>query len=150
MRRSPSTLTAACAVLTALAMPARAAETHCAMTFDLSGWSAFYKTASGGGTITCDNGQTARVAITAKGGGLTVGRSKITDGHGRFSPVTGIGDLYGDYGMAEAHAGMGRSSSAQVMTKGTVSLELTGTGQGVDVGFAFGRFTISPRGAARK
>ncbi|MBX3025924.1 hypothetical protein KF840_13535 [bacterium] len=130
------------------ALPARAAETHCAMTFDLSGWSAFYKTASGAGTITCDNGQTARVAIAAKGGGLTVGTSTIRDGHGRFSPVASISDLYGDYGMAEAHAGMGRSSSAQVMTRGTVSLELTGKGQGVDVGFAFGKFTIAPRGAA--
>jgi hypothetical protein len=28
------------------------------------------------------------------------------------------------------------------MTKGTVSLTLTGTGKGVDVGFAFGKFTI--------
>jgi hypothetical protein len=136
----------AAAVAILLATLAGGAETNCSMTFDLSGWSAFYKTASGDGTVTCDNGQTAKVAIKATGGGLTVGKSKITDGHGKFSPVAGIDDLYGDYGMAEAHAGAGRSASAQVMTKGTVSLELTGKGQGIDVGFAFGKFTIASAG----
>ena len=143
---------AALAVLLAMAgAPARASETNCTMTFDLQGWSAFYKTASGGGVITCDNGQTANVAIEATGGGLTVGKSKVSDGHGKFSPVSAIDELYGAYAMAEAHAGMGPSSSAQAMTKGTVSLELTGRGQGVDVGFAFGKFTISPsaHGAGR-
>ena len=134
---------AAIVVLLAAATQVAAAETTCTMTFDVSGWSAFYKTASGGGTITCDNGQTARVAIKTTGGGLTVGKSKITDGHGTFSPVSSISDLFGDYGIAEAHAGAGRSASAQVMTKGTVSLELTGKGQGVDLGFAFGKFTIA-------
>ena len=138
---------AALAVLMAVAgTPASGAETNCTMTFDLQGWSAFYKTASGAGRITCDDGQTAKVAIKATGGGLTVGKSKVSDGHGKFSPVSRIDDLYGAYAMAEAHAGMGPSSSAQAMTKGTVSLELTGRGQGVDVGFAFGKFTISPSG----
>jgi hypothetical protein len=138
---------AAFAVLLA-AVAASGKETQCAMTFDISGWSAFYKTASGDGMVTCDNGQEAKVALKATGGGLTVGSSKITDGKGKFSPVSTIGDVYGDYGMAEAHAGAGTSSEAQVMTKGTVSLELTGKGQGVDLGFAFGKFTIAPAGAA--
>lgn len=144
--RVPTVVLALC--LVAVSMPAWAAETNCSMTFDVSGWSAFYKTASGNGTVTCDNGQTAKVAIKTTGGGLTVGKSRITDGRGKFSPVLEIGDLYGDYGMAEAHAGAGKSAAAQVMTKGTVSLELTGKGQGIDVGFAFGKFTISPAGAA--
>jgi hypothetical protein len=135
------------AVVLIAGIPASGAETNCTMTFDLQGWSAFYKTASGSGRITCDDGQTAKVAINATGGGLTVGKSKVSDGHGKFSPVSGIADLYGAYAMAEAHAGMGPSSSAQAMTKGTVSLELTGKGQGVDVGFAFGKFTISPSGS---
>ena len=125
-----------------LATPA-SALTRCTMEFSLSGWSAFYKTASGSGTITCDDGQSAGVGISTKGGGLTVGKSKISNGHGTFSEVSSISELYGNYAVAEAHAGMGRSSGAQVMTKGTVSLELTGKGQGVDVGFSFGRFTIS-------
>lgn len=127
----------------AVAPPAPAALTKCVMDFSLSGWSAFYKTASGTGTITCDDGESVRVAIRTKGGGLTVGKSKITDGHGAFSEVGSVSELYGDYAEAEAHAGMGKSAGAQVMTKGTVSLELTGKGQGVDLGFSFGRFTIS-------
>ncbi len=122
---------------------AAADTTRCTIRYDLEGWSVFYKTASGKGTVTCENGQTASVTITTKGGGLTVGKSKITDGRGRFSPVTSIDDVFGDYGTAEAHAGAGESKAAQVMTKGTVSLELTGTGSGVDLGFSFGRFTIA-------
>lgn len=146
-RRSLARVAAYTGALTLIALmatvaPSRAASTRCSIRYDLAGWSAFYKTASGTGTITCDNGQTASVKITTKGGGLTVGRSKITDGRGRFSPVAGIDELFGDYGVAEAHAGAGESKSAQVMTKGTVSLELTGSGSGVDLGFSFGRFTI--------
>jgi hypothetical protein len=137
---------AAIALLCAAALGGEArALTRCTMEFSLKGWSAFYKTASGAGTIACDNGQKAAVAIKATGGGLTVGKSKITNGHGKFSEVEGISELYGEYAEAEAHAGMGPSSAAQVMTKGTVSLELTGKGQGVDLGFSFGKFTIAKR-----
>jgi hypothetical protein len=131
-----------------LLSPANAASTRCTIRYDLEGWSAFYKTSSGGGTIECDNGETARVTISTKGGGLTVGRSKVTDGRGKFSPVSSIDDLMGDYAAAEAHAGAGESSSAQVLTRGTVSLELTGTGSGIDLGFSFGRFTIERAGAS--
>ncbi|MGH7786762.1 MAG: hypothetical protein ACRERC_07835 [Candidatus Binatia bacterium] len=131
------------ALIAVLAGPAGAAQTRCTMRFDLAGWSAFYKTASGTGTVTCDNGQSAKVAIKTTGGGLTVGKSTVTDGHGKFSPIESLDEIFGGYAMADAHAGAGPSSSAQVMTKGTVSLELTGTGQGVDLGFSFGKFTIS-------
>jgi hypothetical protein len=144
MRRRIILLAVAFACAGAMARAARA-DTACEMQFSLSGWSAFYKTASGSGMVTCDNGQTASVVIRATGGGLTVGKSKISDGHGRFSNVSDISDIFGAYGVAEAHAGMGKSSSAQVMTKGIVSLELTGKGQGVDLGVAFGKFTISKR-----
>ena len=117
--------------------------TKCSMTFSLKGWSAFYQTASGYGTIHCDDGRSAAVTLQTKGGGLTFGKSKIVNGKGSFSPVEGIRELYGDYAKAEAHAGMGESSTAQVVTKGTVSLALSGTGQGINLGFDFGRFTIS-------
>ena len=134
---------AAVAAAALLAPATRAQAVTCTMVFNLSGWSAFYKTASGHGTITRDNGQTAHVSIKAKGGGLTVGKSKVTNGRGKFSPVDSINELFGSYAAAEAHAGMGPSSTAQALTKGTVSLELTGTGQGVDLGFSFGGFTIT-------
>jgi hypothetical protein len=57
--------------------------------------------------------------------------------------VADISEIVGAYGAAEAHAGMVRSATAQVMTKGPVSLELTGKGEGVDLGVAFGKFTIA-------
>jgi hypothetical protein len=121
--------------------PVAHAGTVCRMTFTLSGWSAFYKTSSGTGRITCENGQTARVKVSTKGGGVTFGRSKI-EGTGRFTEVAGISELYGSYGQGEAHAGAGTSTSASVVTKGEVSLTLTGKGTGVDVGVSFGKFTI--------
>ena len=131
------------AVVATMAAAAGAAQTSCTMRFDLAGWSAFYKTSSGTGTVTCDNGQSAKVAIKTTGGGLTVGKSTVTDGHGKFSPIASIDEIFGNYATADAHAGAGSSASAQVMTKGSVSLELTGKGQGVDLGFSFGKFTIS-------
>jgi len=116
--------------------------TRCEMTFDLKGWSAFYKTAKGTGTIRCDNGQTAKVKIRAKGGGLTFGKSEVIGGIGKFSEARSIDELFGSYAQSEAHAGAGKSTAAQAMTKGEISLALAGTGRGVDIGFAFGKFTI--------
>ena len=60
--------------------------------------------------------------------------------------MASIDDLFGSYGSAMAHAGMGKATYAQVVTKGTVSLALSGTGSGVDVGFSFGKFEIERRG----
>ena len=136
-------------IVVCLGAPAAYGLTKCEMDFTLSGWSAFYKTSSGSGTITCGNGQRATVHIRTKGGGLTVGKSKVS-GHGKFSEVDSINELLGSYAEAEAHAGAGPSAAAQVMTKGPVSLELTGKGQGVDLGFSFGSFTISRATAAKK
>ena len=112
-----------------------------------SGWSAGYATASGSGTITCDNGQSARVPLRATGGGITAGKSKIVDGNGTFSEVADISELFGRYASADVHAGMGESSAAQVVTKGTVSLALSGTGKGIDLGVTFGEFVIAEQGA---
>jgi hypothetical protein len=125
------------------AADAAGANVTCKLSFTMSGWSAFYKTASGSGTIKCSNGQSRAVKLNAKGGGLTVGKSTIEDGHGEFSAVTGMDELLGSYVAAEAHAGAVKSSQAQVMTKGEVSLALSGTGRGWDLGIAFGKLTIS-------
>lgn len=122
--------------------PAQAAPVDCKLRFSMSGWSAFYKTASGQGTITCTNGQSMRVKLRAKGGGLTVGKSTIENGVGEFSGVYGIHELLGTYVTAEAHAGAVKSAKGQVMTKGEVSLALSGTGRGWDLGVAFGKFII--------
>jgi hypothetical protein len=119
--------------------------TTCKMDYTLKGWSAFYKTASGSGTITCENGQTADVKISAKGGGLTAGKSEIRDGHGKFSEVADIKELFGSYANGAVSAGAVKSSEAQAMTKGEVSLALAGHGTGVDLGISFGKFTITRR-----
>jgi hypothetical protein len=145
MRFTPSAaLLAALACLLAPA-PADAGSVRCEMRFDLSGWSAFYKRSSGLGTITCSNGQSLPVALEARGGGLSFGRSTIKDGIGRFSGVDDIRELLGGYATAEAHAGAGRAAKGQVVTKGPISLALSGTGEGWNLGVAFGSFIISER-----
>jgi len=133
----------------ALAHPAWGGVTKCTMTYSLAGWSAGYSTASGRGTITCDNGQSARVSLRATGGGPTAGKSKTVDGSGTFSEVADIRELFGTYASAEAHAGAGGSSAAQVVTKGTVSLAFSGTGKGIDLGVSFGKFVIAKQSAKR-
>lgn len=121
----------------------------CKMNFNLEGWSIFYETASGTGSINCDNGQSSVVRIEAKGGGLTAGKYKLR-GTGVFSEVVDISELYGSYGKAEAHAGVVKSKGVQVVTKGDVSLAIKATGRGVDLGIAFGKFRIEPIGKKSK
>src|SRR5579875_3737817 len=112
-----------------------AGEITCRMSFSLSGWSVFYKTASGSGEVTCSNGEHMHVRLESKGGGLTFGKSSIA-GEGRF---------LGSYANAQAHAGAVKSAQGVVMTKGNVSLALSGKGRGWDLGVDFGKFTISAR-----
>jgi hypothetical protein len=121
------------------------ANVKCSMTFEMKGWSAFYKRANGTGTITCSNGQRASVKLAARGGGLTAGKSSIENGKGEFSAVKNIEEVFGNYAEAEAHAGAVKATGARVMTKGEVSLALSGTGRGWDLGVAVGRFNIKRR-----
>ena len=127
------------------ASASHAATTLCTMKFTMKGWSAFYSTANGTGSITCDNGQTAQVKLSAKGGGLTAGKSAIRDGAGKFSKVEDISELFGSYAAAAADAGAVNSAGAKAMTKGEVSLALSGTGTGMELGVSFGKFTIKKK-----
>lgn len=130
-----------------LAAPAvQAKDIHCTLKYNMEGGGAFYKRSSGDGVISCDNGQSMKVKIESKGGGLTFGSSKIVDGIGKFSPVLDIKDLIGGYATAEANAGGGSASKAQVVTKGSISLALTGKGSGRTLGVSFGSFIISEAG----
>ncbi len=134
------------ALASTAAMPAMAAgTTTCKMTYSLSGWSAFYKTASGHGNVSCSNGQSLSVKIVAKGGGLSFGKYRIDHGFGEFANVSDIRDVLGSYATAEAHAGAEKNASAQAMTNGDVSLALSGKGEGWSLGVAFSKFTISRR-----
>jgi len=115
----------------------------CRLSFSMHGWSALYKTASGAGTIHCSNGKSMHVRLEAKGGGLTVGKS-VESGRGEFSAVAAMSELTGAYVAAEVQAGAVKSAQAQVMTKGEVSLALSGKGRGWDLGISFGELKIRP------
>lgn len=121
------------------------ASVKCELAFNLSGWSLIYKRAEGTGTLTCNNGQRANVKIAVVGGGLTAGKYHIDNGKGEISNVHSIEDVFGDYAQAGAEAGVVKSSQAQVLTKGTTSLALAGTGEGINLGISAGKFTISRR-----
>lgn len=135
-----------CALLVCAAPAAQAAgNVDCELRYNLSGWSAFYKTASGTGTVQCDNGVTIPVRIEAKGGGLTVGKTSIVDGRGRFTGAYTAEGVLGTYAAAEAHASASTATNAQVMTKGDVSLALAGKGEGWSLGVGFGKFVLTRR-----
>lgn len=129
----------------AIAPNAHAGSLDCRLKFDISGWSAFYKRSDGTGTITCSNGQSMRVSLRARGGGPTVGKSTIRNGDGEFSGVENINQLLGTYVSAEAGAAAVKAAKAHVVTKGEISLALAGTGEGWELGVAFGKFTIKRR-----
>lgn len=154
MNRFVPRLIGAAVLAAGLSVPAAVAgdsgELECKMTYSLKGWSAFYKTSKGEGTVTCSNGQSMAVEIKTDGGGITFGKSEIKNGTGKFSAVSKIDDVLGSYADAEAHAGAVKSSSARVLTKGEVSLALAGTGSGVDIGLDVGKFTISRAGDEKK
>ncbi|MGH8307514.1 MAG: hypothetical protein ACRER0_04500 [Gammaproteobacteria bacterium] len=138
---------------TALASNSNMQDTHmsqstskamkCHMRFKLSGWSAIYETASGKGMVHCANGKSMPVKISVKGGGLSAGKYKLTNAHGTFSGVKNIDDVLGSYATASAHAGAVNSGRAMAMTKGPVSLSVSGHGKGWDIGAGFSSFTIS-------
>jgi hypothetical protein len=102
--------------------------------FSLKGWAALYKHAEGTGVISCNNGKSYPVNIVAVGGGLTAGKYRVDNGKGKFSDVMNTNDLFGDYAQGEANAALVKGGTAQVLTKGTVSLALAGAGEGVDLG----------------
>ena len=134
------------ALVAGFAAPARASgPLDCTLRFSMEGWSVFYKTAEGEGMVSCSNGARLPVRISSRGGGITFGKSRIDDGRGEFSGIYDLREVLGGYAAAEAHAGAGRSTKAQVVTKGSVSLALTGTGSGWDIGVSLGSFVLSER-----
>lgn len=132
-------------LVVAVVHPVAAKKIDCELKYRLSGWSAFYKTAKGEGTIKCDNGQSMRVALTLKGGGVTFGKTKIDDGRGKFSEVSNINDLLGGYAEAGVEAGAVKSTEAKVLTNGTATLALAGKGEGWNIGLSGAKFTIKKK-----
>lgn len=118
-------------------------DLSCRLDFTMKGWSAIYKTATGTGTVSCTNGARMTVSLESKGFGLTAGKSTIDVGKGAITGLKDINDVLGSYAAADASAGAMKSSAAAVLTKGEVSLALSGTGRGWDLGVAFSDFTIT-------
>ena len=131
------------ALPTSAAAEKKAAEkTKCDLTFALTEWAAVYEHASGTGTITCENGQRAKVAVTSKGVGLTAGKYRI-DGKGEFSKVHDISDLFGGYAAAEGDAGLIKAGATSLVTKGDVTLAIAGHGEGWNIGVSLGQFKLT-------
>jgi hypothetical protein len=139
-----SALLAGLLLLPASAVSQTGTSTTCRMSYNLRGWSLGLKSATGEGTISCENGQTADVRIRAKGAGLSAGKYEIRDGSGKFSPVSDIRELFGSYAAADVGAGVVKEGEALAMTKGDVHLALAGKGSGFDLGAAVERFTLTP------
>lgn len=118
-------------------------DLSCTLKFTSRQWSAVYSSAEGEGTVSCDNGTSMPVTISAKGVGLTAGKWKITDGTGKFTRVTAIEDVLGSYLAVSGDAGAAKAGTAQALTKGNVSLALAGKGEGFDLGIAVSQFKIS-------
>ena len=137
-------LAAGCLLLLAAPRASAGEFTRCEMVFDVKGWSFLYKTMKGTGKVTCENGQRANVKIESHAAGISFGKSEINKGRGTFSEVRSIKEIYGTYVAGEAHAGATKSTAATAMTRGEVSLVLSGQGRGIDVGLTLGGFTISP------
>ncbi|MBP3983412.1 hypothetical protein J5837_03160 [Pseudoxanthomonas helianthi] len=119
-------------------------DLECKLDYTLDGWSLVYEEATGSGTVHCGK-ESLPVSIKARAIGATVGKWKVDKGRGRFTDVHAIDEVLGKYVKAEADVGVVKSGSAQLLTKGTVSLALAGTGEGVTIGVDVGQFELSPR-----
>jgi len=115
----------------------------CTIRFKLSGWSAVYERADGTGIVNCEDGSSMPVVIHVRGAGISVGKSKIDNGTGKFSEVHKISDVLGSYAQTDVHAGAVKSATAQLLTNNKVSLALAGKGDGYDLGIGVAKFTIS-------
>ena len=148
--KSTSLITvASLATALALALPAPAAraaspDINCRMDYHLTGWSLVYKHTTGTGVVTCDNGATMNVKLSARAIGATIGKWKIDNGVGRFSDVHNIHEVLGNYAQANANAAVVKAAEAQVLTKGNVSLALAGGGEGIALGVDVGTLHIDP------
>ena len=134
----------ACAMGLAVPAQASARDLNCRMDYNLTGWSLVYKHTTGHGVVSCDNGQTLPVRISARAVGLTAGKWHVDNGNGRFTDVHNIREVLGNYAQANANAALVKSGEAQVLTKGPVSLALAGSGEGMALGVDIGTLHIDP------
>lgn len=116
----------------------------CSMTYKLEGASLAYRQYDGTGEITCRNGQKAKVSLSSKSIGFSIGYSVI-EGEAYFSDVKYINEILGNYISLGNHFGFINSIDRQVLTRGEISLVLIGKGKGFDIGVTIGDLSIKPR-----
>ncbi len=119
------------------------AAEECSLKYTMKGWSAFYKTYQGSGTVRCPSGKSARVKLSLKGGGFTLGASHILNGTGTIHGIHKIEDIYGRSFALGGHAGFTQSVEARWIPKGDYTITLSGKGVGYDLGWSVGSFRIS-------
>jgi hypothetical protein len=143
----------ALALLVAVAARAEDQEAEgkisCTMEFSMKGWAAIYRTAHGGGTITCSNGEKMEVALDSKGVGVAAGKGEVTGARGVFSPVEHTEELFGNYVGRSAAAAAGEANVASAFVKGDVSLALYGQGKGIGLAKSGSTLTITRKDAAK-
>ena len=130
----------------ALGAVARADTTICKLEFGMRGWSKHFEQSTGRGTITCDNGQHATVAVIGYGADLRDGAGAFTDGTGTFSAVLDISVVIGSYALPPA-ARVGGARPLGVggaMTTGQATITFPLTGPTSHIPATFGRLSIIP------
>jgi hypothetical protein len=132
-------------VLAVAPMMLSAAESHvdCNLRFTAGQWSPQQAAVTGAGMLTCTNGSAMPVMVGASGPGIAAGRWSITDGRGAFGRVARIEDILGSYAAIEGDIGVSAAGTVQALTKGKLSLRLSGKGQGFSAGIAIRDFSIS-------
>ena len=116
----------------------------CTMTYNLSGFSLAIKVYDGTGVISCSNGEHQQVSLSSRSIGFSIGKSEI-EGTGVFTGVKSLREIYGTFVALEGHAGATTSVDGQVLTRGEISLALSGKGRGIDIGVTIGELTISAK-----
>jgi len=119
------------------------AAEECSLKYTMKGWSAFYETYHGIGTVSCPSGKSVPVKLSLKGGGFTFGGSHILNGTGRIRGVNKISDIYGSSFAIGGHAGFGKSVEGRWIPKGSRTITLSGKGTGYDLGWSMAGFRIS-------
>lgn len=117
-------------------------DVKCEIEFTYKAWAAVYQSGHGDGSVKCSNGQTAKVVLKEKGGGLAAGKWQIDEGKGTFTNISDISEIYGTYAKAEASASAVAGGQAVALTKGDVSFVFTGKGDGWGASVSLGGFTV--------
>ena len=117
----------------------------CTLEYTMSGWSAFYSTYNGTGTVSCPNGQRATVNLSLKGGGFIFGTAEIKQGMAKIHNVANMNDVYGGSFAAGGTAGFINYVDGYWAPKGSKTVTLSGKGSGYSLGFSLGSLRISKR-----